>query len=313
MIPLPQVPKVTKEEDNKAVFEILGFYPGYGITIGNSLRRVLLSSLEGAAITQVKIEGVSHEFSTISGVAEDVVMILLNLKKLTFKCFSDEPQTITLQVKGEKEVKAGDFKLTSEVELCNPKEHIATITKASTNLKIEARVEKGVGYETVEKREADKSEIGVIQIDSIFTPVKKVSLKVENMRVGKRTDFGLLKLEIETDGTITPKQALNQATDVLLGQFSVISEGTAEKEVKKVTTKETKTKKESGDADPKKMKVGDLKVSEKIKKVLIDNNIKTAGGLSRKSEKALTELEGLGDKAVTEIKKALKKLDIELK
>lgn len=313
MIPLPSQPKVTKKEGNKTFFEIAGCYPGYGITIGNSLRRVLLSSLEGAAITQVKIEGVSHEFSTISGVMEDVVMVLLNLKKLRFKCFSDAPQMITLKVKGEKEVKGSDFKLTSELELCNPKEHIATLTKQSAELKIECKVAKGIGYEPVEAREVSRAEIGVIQIDAIFTPVRKVSLKVENMRVGKKTDFDLLKLEIETDGTITPESALKQASDVLLSQFSVIFDGIETKEIKKSAKKETKAKEKTSQGDAKKMKVEDFDVSEKIKNALLKNNIKTVAGMLRKSEKTLSELEGLGSKAVEEIKKALKKLKLELK
>lgn len=337
MIPLPSQPKVIKKEGSKALFEIAGCYPGYGITIGNSLRRVLLSSLEGAAITQVKIEGVSHEFSTIPGVMEDVVMLLLNLKRLTFKCFSDIQQTITLKVKGEKEVNGSDFKLTSELELCNPKEHIATLTKPSAELNIECKVAKGIGYEPVEAREVPKSEIGVMQIDAIFTPVRKVSLKVENMRVGKRTDFDLLKLEIETDGTITPEQALKQASCVLLSQFSVIFDGIETEEAKKLVKKEAKAKParppakaalragnassvdaggektSKGEGDAKKMKIEDFDIPERIKNALLKNNIKTVGGMLRKSEKTIGELEGLGGKAVVEIKKALKKLKLELK
>ena len=315
MIPLPQAPKATKEEGNKALFEIPGFYPGYGITIGNSLRRVLLSSLEGAAITQVKIDGTSHEFSTISGVVEDVVMILLNLKKLTFKCFSDEPQVINLSVKGEKKVTGADFKLTSEVELCNKEQYIATITKSTAALTIEAKIEKGVGYETVEKRETDKAEIGVIHIDSIFTPVKKVSLKVEDMRVGKRTDFGLLKLEIETDGTITPKDALNQATNVLLEQFSVIADGTAQakKEPKEEKTKESKAKTDKSGKDAAKAKIEDLDITDKIKKALVDNKVKTVSALVKKTEEELNKFDGIAEKGIKDIKKALKKIGEELK
>lgn len=324
MIPLPSEPKVTKIEDNKTLFEIAGCYPGYGITIGNSLRRVLLSSLEGAAITQVKIEGVSHEFSVIPGVMEDVIMILLNLKKLTFKCFSDEPQTITLKVKGDKEINGGDFKLTSELELCNPKEHIATLSKSSSELNIECKVSKGIGYEPVEARELSKSEIGVIQIDAIFTPIKKVSLKVENMRVGKRTDFDLLKLEVETDGTLTPEEAFKQALDVLLSQFSVIFDSMGTKEVKEIKKSSEKAVQDDvpskseentdkNEVDVKKMKIDDFDVSEKTKNILQKNDIKTIGGMIRKSEKTFNEMDGLGDKAVIEIKKALKKLNLELK
>lgn len=224
MIPLPSKPKVVKKEKNKALFEIEGLYPGYGITVGNSLRRVLLSSLEGAAITQVKIKAVSHEFSTLPGVLEDVVIILLNLKKLRFRSFSEEPQTGTLLVKGEREVKGKDFKLSPQVKLGNPELHIATLTKSSAELNMEVQIERGIGYQPVEMRELKKSEIGVIPIDAIFTPLKKVRFAVENMRVGKRTDFDRLKIEVETDGTISPEEALQGASDILLKHFSMLAE-----------------------------------------------------------------------------------------
>jgi len=207
MIPLPNLPKIIKKQGNKAVFEIEGLYPGYGVTISNTLRRVLLSSLEGAAITQVKIKGVSHEFSTIPGVLEDVVIILLNLKKIRFKSFSDEPQQVVIKQKGEKVVKAGDFEVPPQLEIKNPEAPVASLTSKSAQLQIEALVEKGVGYQSIEQREEKKREIGMIPIDAVFTPVKRVSFRVENMRVGKRTDFDKLEMEIETDGTISPEEA----------------------------------------------------------------------------------------------------------
>ena len=228
MIPLPNQTKVIEKKGNKAIFEITPFYPGYGMTVGNNYRRVLLSSLEGAAITEVKIKGVTHEFFSLPGVLEDIVMILINLKKLRFKNWSDEPQIITLGAKGEKEVKARDFKLTPQVKLANPEAHIATLTSKSAELQIEAKIEKGIGYLSTEEREEKKATIGVIPIDAIFTPVKKVSFKIENVIVGKRTDFERLELEIETDGTLTPEEAFYQATDVLLKQFEVVMSGTKE-------------------------------------------------------------------------------------
>ncbi|OIO48988.1 DNA-directed RNA polymerase subunit alpha [bacterium (Candidatus Gribaldobacteria) CG_4_10_14_0_2_um_filter_41_16] len=312
MIPLPLKPVLVKKEGHKAVFEIAGLYPGYGLTVGNSLRRVLLSSLKGAAITQVKIEGVSHEFSVMPGVFEDIVMLILNLKKLTFKTHSDEPQTISLSVKGEKEVKGKDFKLTSELELANPEERIATLTKPSAELKIEALVEAGIGYELAKGREIKKMEIGAMPIDAVFTPMQKVSYKVESMRVGKRTDFDLLRLEIETDGTISPEDALKKAADILLEHFSVVAKigEEAKSNVEDILAKKvTKVKEE----DAGKIKIEDAKLSERIKNVLLSNNIKTLGGLARKSESDLSGMEGLGDKAVAEIKKALKKVGLELK
>ena len=222
MIPLPKKPKIIKKEKNKATFEIEALYPGYGVTIGNSLRRVLLSSLEGAAVTQMKIKGVPHEFSTIPGVLEDVVTIMLNLKQLRFKIFTDEPQKVTLKAKGKKGVKGSDLKLPSQLELVNKNCHIATLTTKSAKLEMELLVEKGIGYSPRELREKGKVAIGVIPIDAIFTPVKRVAFKVENMRVGKRTDFDRLFLEIETDGTISPEEAFTQASEILFVHFDLL-------------------------------------------------------------------------------------------
>lgn len=225
MILLPKPAKIINKKDNWACFEIEALYPGYGITVGNSLRRVLLSSLSGAAVTQVKIKGVQHEFSTIPGVLEDVVNIVMNLKQMRFKMHSDEPQKAVLKIKGEKKVKGSDFKIPTQVELVNKSCHIATLTSKKADLEMEIQIEKGIGYEPVERRKKQKKlEIGAIPIDAIFTPIKRVSYKVENMRVGERTDFDRLFLEIETDGTIMPKQAFSQATEILVKHFSLFHE-----------------------------------------------------------------------------------------
>jgi len=194
MISLPKKPKIVKKEGNKATFELSELYPGYGVTIGNALRRVLLSSLKGAAVTQVKIDGVSHEFSTISGVLEDVINIILNLKKLRFKSFSDEAQKVTLSVKGKKEVKGKDFEVPSQLELVNEDAHVATLTSKKSKLEMEIKVEKGIGYELKDRQE--NSEVGVILIDAVYSPIKKVSFSSENMRVGDRTDFDKLFLNL---------------------------------------------------------------------------------------------------------------------
>ncbi len=239
MIPLPSKPKIIKKEENKAVFEIEALYPGYGVTIGNALRRVLLSSLEGAAITQVKIKGVPHEFSTIPGVLEDVVTIMLNLKKLRFKMIGEEPQRAILVAKGEKEVKGGDFDLPTQLELVNPDCHIATLTSKNAKLEMEILVEKGIGYLPRERRKKEKLEIGTIPMDAIFTPIKRVAMQTENMRVGERTDFDRLFLEIETDGTITPEEAFAKACEILMTQFSFLREG-LEKHEKKTQGKKVK-------------------------------------------------------------------------
>jgi len=245
MVPLPLKPKIIKQEKNKVVFEVEALYPGYGVTIGNSLRRVLLSSLPGAAITQMKIKGVQHEFSTIPGVLEDIISIMLNLKQLRFKVFAEEPQKATLKIKGGgeedksssspssrkrdsvKEVKGSDFELPSQVELINKSAHVATLTAKSAELEMEILIEKGLGYQTRESRKKatpqEKLEIGVIPLDAIFTPVRKVAFRVENMRVGERTDFDRLFLEIETDGTILPEEAFNRTNNILVSHFSLLA------------------------------------------------------------------------------------------
>lgn len=250
MILLPKAPKTINKKDNWAVFEIESLYPGYGVTIGNSLRRVLLSSLPGAAITQMKIKGVQHEFSTIPGVVEDVIAIAMNLKQLRFKILTAEPQKAFLKVKGEKEVKGSDFEIPGQLELINKDAHIATLTSKNTEFELEIQVERGLGYEPVENRKKQgKQEIGVISIDAIFTPIVRVNYKVDNMRVGERTDFDRLDIEITTDGTITPEEAFQSAAKTLVDHFSILlgskEEIVVEKEEVKPAKKKTAKKQKS--------------------------------------------------------------------
>jgi DNA-directed RNA polymerase subunit alpha len=309
MIPFPQKPKIIKKGQNIATFEIEGLYPGYGVTIGNSLRRVLLSSLPGAAVTQMKIKGVQHEFSTIFGVMEDVITIGLNVKQLRFKIYTQEPQKARLKVKGEKEVKGSDFELPSQVELINKSTHIATLTDKKAELDIEIQIEKGIGYVSVERRKKEKLEIGVIALDAIFTPIRRVSFSVENMRVGDRTDFDRLSLEIETDGIITPEETFLQASEILVKHFSLLFESiTPPKEEKKSVVK-----KGGAEEDPTKIKIEDLRLSKRTTNVLLENNVKTLGGILKKSEKSILELEGMGERGIKEIKRVLKKKGFELK
>lgn len=219
MIILSKPAKVLEEKDSLAVFEIEGLYPGYGVTIGNTLRRVLLSSLGGAAITQVKIKGVPHEFSTLPGVLEDSIALLLNLKQMRFKMFGDDPQTATLKAKGEKEVRGADFEFPSQVKLINKDVHIAKLTSKSADLEMEILIEKGIGYVQAKDLKKEKAEIGVLPLDAIFTPIRKANFNVQHMRVGDRTDFDKLTLSIETDGSISPLEAFLEATDILAKQF----------------------------------------------------------------------------------------------
>jgi len=214
--------KTISEDDKKGVFEIEGLYPGYGLTIGNTLRRVLLSSIPGAAITRFKIKGALHEFSTIDGVIEDLVEIGLNLKKVRFKFYADEPQVLTLRVKGEKKVTAADIQSNIQAIVVNPNQHIFTITDKKAEVDMELTIEKGRGYVAVERIKTDKLEIGVIALDAIFTPVQSVGLTTENMRVGDRTDYNRIKLSIETDGSIRPSETLHKATSILIDHFRKI-------------------------------------------------------------------------------------------
>ncbi|OGM92448.1 DNA-directed RNA polymerase subunit alpha [Candidatus Wolfebacteria bacterium RIFOXYB2_FULL_49_7] len=212
------------ETDKEGVFEIEGLYAGYGLTVGNSLRRALLSSLPGACVTQIKIKNVKHEFTTIDGIMEDVVELALNMKKIRFAFHADEPQVLTLDVKGEKEVTAGDIKANAQVEVINPEAHIATITDKKTELSMEITVEKGLGYVPVEARKIEKLPVGVIAIDAIFTPVTNVNFVVENMRIGERTDFNRIKLTVETDGSVKPSMAVHKAANILKDHFAKAAE-----------------------------------------------------------------------------------------
>ena len=225
MIPFPKPVIVKEETGNKGVFEIEELYPGYGATMGNSLRRVLLSSLQGAAVTRAKIKGVAHEFSTVPGIAEDVLTIMLNLKLMRFKMYGDEPQTATLKVKGEKEIRGSDFKLPSQLELINKDIVIAHRTEKSGEFEMELQIERGVGYVPVLEKKKEKNEIGTLALDGIFTPVQNVSFKVEHMRVGEKTDFDRVLLEVETDGTMRPALAVKTAIEILQKHFERIGEG----------------------------------------------------------------------------------------
>lgn len=313
---LPSKPKIVSEEGTTGVFEIEGLYPGYGHTLGNSLRRIILSSLPGVAITSVKIAGVSHEFSTIEGVKEDVITILLNLKKIRMRFATDEPQTLTLKVKGEKVVTAADIVAPGQVEILNPDQVIATITSKSTELDMELRAEKGLGFMPKEMIEKNRVDIGMIALDGIFTPIRRASYEVENMRVGERTDFNRLKIFIETDGTITPKDALTYSIEVMINQLKSVI-GFKENEPEEVEEEEApatpSVSREEVDSEILKTRIETLNISSRTQNALAGANVRTVGGLARKKEKDLLELEGLGAKGVQEIRKALGEFGITLK
>ena len=313
-VSLPSKPKIVSEEEFKGTYEIDGLYPGYGHTLGNSLRRIVLSSLPGAAITSVKIDGVPHEFSTIDGVKEDVVNILLNLKKVRIQMLTDEPQTISIDVKGQKHVTAADIKAPSQVSILNPDQYIAEITDKKSDLSIEMVVERGMGYVSKEVLQKDKVDIGVISLDAIFTPIRRVNYEVENMRVGDRTDFNRLRLIIETDGPITAHEALEKSIEIMIHQLKAIV-GFKEEEVEVEVSGEEVEKEQEKEADAKeeeevdtdllKTRIESLNLSARNINALTAANIRTVGGLARKKEEDILEIEGLGKKGVQEIKRML--------
>jgi len=328
-ITLPKKSKFIESDNNGGKFIIDDCYPGYGTTLGNSLRRVLLSSLDGAAVTAIKIKGVSHEFSTIEGILEDVVQIILNMKKVRFKSFSDEPVRLELKFSGKGEITGKDIKGTSEVEVVNKEQVIANSTSAKTELEMEIEVGRGIGYIPVEMQEK-RDEIGWISVDAIYTPVKRVNYNVENMRVGKRTDYERIVLEVITDGSITPTDAFEKAVKILVEQFSVLSEGVekttdSQKEMIENAGKpedyqavldkevEDETVEEKGD-DVEDMSIEELKgLSTRTVNALKDNKITKVKGIVKLSTEELGELNGMGEKGVKEIKKAIGLLGLILK
>lgn len=313
-IVLPSKPRIIKEDGHSGSYEIDGLYPGYGHTLGNSLRRITLSSLPGAAITSVKIAGASHEFTTIEGVKEDVISIILNLKRVRFNLISDEPQTISLKVKGPNEVTAASFECPGQVSVLNPEQVIASISGKGTVLDIEAKVEKGLGYVSKETVQKDRVDIGAIALDAIFTPVRRVNYEVENMRVGERTDFNRLRFMIETDGTVSPHEALEKSIQIMIDQLRAVV-GFREEEAP-VKTEVAKMQKEPRrDIDPEvlKTRVDTLDLSARAKAALSNSGIRTVGGLVRKKEEDILDIDGLGSKGVQEIKKMLGNFGITLK
>jgi len=316
---MPSKPRVVLEDENKGVFEIDGLYPGYGHTLGNSLRRIILSSLPGASVTSIKIDGISHEFSTIEGIKEDVITIILNIKKLRFKMASDEPQIVTLSIKGPKEITANDIKTSGQVEILNGDLYIAEVT-GKVNLNMEIKIEKGLGFIPKEIMQKEKVEIGTIAVDAIFTPIRRVSYEVENMRVGDQTNHNRLRISIETDGTLTAREALTRSIEIMINQLKAIVDFKEIEEevvfVKKEVKNEVKKEEEKSEddfTDILKTRTDGLDLSTRTLNALTAANIRTLGGLARKRKEDLLEVEGIGEKGITEIKKVLSKYGFNLK
>ncbi len=319
-IMLPSKPRVVSEGELEGVYEIDGLYPGFGHTLGNSIRRIILSSLSGSAVTGVKIDGVSHEFSTIPGVREDVITILLNIKKLRFELLTQEPQTITLSVKGPKKVTGADLKVPGQVRLHNPDAYICELTDKTASIEAELRVEHGLGYVPREMVKKDRVDIGEIALDAVFSPIRRVNYEVENMRVGDRTDFNRLRFVIETDGSLTPKKALEQAIEILITQLKAVVGWREEESLMSassvsmpISSSDSEDSKTEEDADIMKTRIEDLDLSVRTAAALNAANIRTVGGIVRKKEKDLVDIEGLGPKSMQEIRRALSNFGISLK
>ncbi|MDB6017778.1 MAG: rpoA [Pedosphaera sp.] len=306
--------RLTKEEstatETYAKFVAEPFETGYGHTIGNSIRRVLLSSLEGAAITSIKIDGAMHEFTTVDGVVEDVTDLVLNLKKVLFKAHSREPQTLLLSVNKEGEVLAGDIELNQNIELVNPKQHICTLDKKK-KFEMELEVKVGRGFCPGDENKKPNQAIGVIAIDSLFSPVTRVRYAVESARVGQRTDYDRLILEVWTDGRISPDDALTQASAILqhhLDVFVGYDKNAIEFEevVDKQDEEKTKLKKLLG------MSVNEIELSVRAANCLNNANITTVGQLAMKSEAEMLKYRNFGKKSLNEIKEKLSTLGLTL-
>lgn len=302
-IPLPNHVKVTDLGNNKYSLVLEPLYPGYGVTIGNTMRRVLLSSMPGAAVTSVKIKFVDHEFSTIPNVKEDVIQIILSLKQLRLKSFSAEPVKVSLKIKGEKVVTAADIKETDQVQVINKDLHIATLDNKNSELDMELTVEQGRGYVPVEARENHKQEVGVIAIDAIYTPVKSVHFDVSNVRVGQLTNYDKLEIVLETDGGITGQETMDIAAHILVDHFTMMFatgfEAPAQEVVADVTATEEAPQVTAEPGVENEIEASTM--STRAKNALVKNSITTMVQLQALDNDQIGKLRGLGDKTIKEI------------
>lgn len=324
-IVLPSKPKVLKEKGNVGSYEVDGLYPGYGHTLGNSLRRIILSSLPGAAVTSIKIAGVPHEFSTVKGIKEDVIQIILNLKRVKFSLTGEGDVVLTLKSKGIGEVKASDIEAAGQVEILTPDAHIATLTEKDAILDMEITVSRGIGYVPKELLQKDRVAVGSIALDAAFSPVTHASYDVEQMRVGDRTDFNRLIVNIETDGSISPKDVFEKSVEIMIHQLKAIinfvdpveeivtADRTVEsRAVPAVDSEDTSVDKEAMD-DVLKTRIESLDISQRTINALIEANVRTVGGLIRKKEQDILDIDGMGQKGLEELKDTLKGYGLSMK
>jgi DNA-directed RNA polymerase subunit alpha len=312
LIQAPALASVTDHGATSATFAIEPLHPGYGMTLGNSLRRVLLSSIAGAAVTGFRINGISHEFTTVKGVKEDVVAIMLNLKNIRFKVFSDEPQTLRLTKKGKGVVKAKDIETNADVEVVNPDQIICTIDDDKANVSMEITVETGRGYRALDETGSGRTISDMIMLDALFTPVLRVRYKVENTRVGQRTDLDRLLLTVDTDGSITPRDAFEEAAAILVSQYTALA-GQTRVESTPTPRAEGGENGLDGEGDePAELmtSIEDLNLSARTTNALINNDIHTIKDLLSLSEAELRDLKGFGNKALDEVKEKMAELEL---
>ena len=308
----PKIEIVEISEDNRyGKFICEPLERGYGTTFGNSLRRILLSSLQGAAITAIRIDGVLHEFSTIPGVRDDVTNIILNLKSLCLKMYTDEPKTIRLDVDGAKEVTAADITVDSDIEILNPELHIATLNDDGS-LHMEMTVERGRGYVPADKNKRVDHVIGVIPIDSIFSPILRVNYSVADTRVGNVTDYDKLTLEVWTDGSIRPEEALSKAAGILIMHLKLFQNMAGMAEEEEGETETFLEPQENDTAKELELTIEDLDLSVRSYNCLKRANINTVADLTEKTEEEMIKVRNLGRKSLEEVKKKLQELNLSL-
>lgn len=300
-------PKLANVEDHSevsATFTIEPLHTGYGMTLGNSLRRVLLSSIAGAAPVAFRIEGATHEFTTVPGVKEDVVDIMLNLKAVRFRVHTDEPVEIRLEKKGAGAVTAADIKTTADVEVVNPDAHIATIDDPKGSVMMDIVVESGRGYRTIDESSEQRIHSDMIALDAVFTPVQRVRYKVENTRVGQMTNLDKLALTVDTDGSLTPRQAFEEAAAILVNQYTALAGSTTVQAAPAIGQDDEDNTSELNTP------IEDLNLSARTANALVNNDIRTVHDLVTLTEADLRELKGFGSKALDEVKDKLAELEL---
>ncbi|MBI2588648.1 DNA-directed RNA polymerase subunit alpha [Candidatus Saccharibacteria bacterium] len=311
LIHTPSLGAVIDHHPTSATFTIEPLHPGYGMTLGNSLRRVLLSSIAGAAVTGFRVQGISHEFTTISGIKEDVVAIMLNLKSIRFRVFSDEPQELRLSKKGKGIVKAKDLQLNADVEVVNPDQIICRIDDPKASLEMEILVETGRGYRALDEQGFSKKVTDMIMLDALFTPVLRVRYKVENTRVGQMTDLDKLLLTVDTDGSITPRDAFEEASAILVNQYTALAGQTKVEAGSLFNGSEVDSTQTETDEPAELMtSIEDLNLSARTTNALVNNEIQTIKDLLSLSEAELRDLKGFGNKALDEVKEKMSELEL---